>query len=324
MADDLFSRFKGGARPPQRPARPGLDDDDSGLAHRGTATHQVAEADVMLAIERIPAMPMVVQELLARVGNASSNASDLENLIRQDMAIAARLLKLVNSPFYGLGRPVSSIVEAVQIIGFSSLKCLVVAASTANLLAVDLAAYGFTDKGLWRNSVATAALARAVGMRNGSRPEEAEEYFAAGLLRDIGMLVLGPFLIQRKVQLRALGEGEGETDILRRERQAIGHDHCWVGDRVGEKWSLPPVIRLCIAHHHRIPPSATPAQLRLLASVRLAERLGYALGIGVAKDHPFESRPDPLLIQASGLDHHRFQELVQQVPEVVKSVDMNL
>lgn len=322
MADDLFSRFKGGARPPQRPTKPGIDDDDSGLAHRGPAmAHHVPEADVMLAIERIPAMPMVVQELLARVGNASSNASDLEDLIKQDMAIAARLLKLVNSPFYGLGRPVSSIGEAVQIVGFSSLKCLVVAASTANLLAVDLAAYGFAEKGLWRNSVATAALARAVGMRNGSRPEEAEEYFAAGLLRDIGMLVLGPFMTQRKVSLRAVDEGE--SDILRRERQAIGHDHCWVGDRVAEKWSLPPVIRLCIAHHHRIPPTATPAQLRLLASVRLAERLGYSLGIGVVKDHPFESRPDPLLIQASGLDHQRFQELVKQVPEVVKSVDMN-
>lgn len=322
MADDLFARFKGGSAP-KSTGRPPLRDDDSGLGLRraGSADH-VSETEVMLAIERIPAMPMVVQELLARVGNAASNASDLEGLIKQDMAIAARLLKLVNSPFYGLGRPVSSLTEAVQIVGFSSLKCLVVAASTASLLAVELGAYGFTEKGLWRNSVATAGVARAVALRNGTPADQAEEYFAAGLLRDIGMLVIGPFLGQRGIALRAVNDGE--ADILRRERAAIGYDHCWVGERIAEKWSLPPVIRLCIGHHHRIPPEATPAQLRLLASVRLAERLTYSLGLGVTKDHPFESRPDPLLVQASGLDHLRFQELVKQVPEVVKSVDMNL
>ncbi len=324
MPDDLFSRFR--SAPGQTPSEPTPvkppEDDDSGLAYRRqVSAPRASEGEILAAIERIPSMPMVVQQLLVRSGNADRSTADLEDLIKQDMGLAGRLLKLVNSPFYGLGQQISSITQAVAIIGLASLKSLAVAASTSSLLAVDLSVYGFADKGLWLNSCATAALAKAVALRNGTGKDEAEEYFVAGLLRDIGMLVLGPFLTQHKVALRR--STEGEIDILRRERQALGWDHCWVGEKVAEKWTLPDGLKLVIGNHHRIPPDASAKALRQMASVRLAERLTYAAGIGMLKDHPFDHQIDPLLIQAAGLSAPKFQELVRDMPGIVAKSDIS-
>ena len=332
MSDDFFSRFRtapgasaaGGGLPPELPRA--TCDDDSGLAYRqGAHQLRVSEADLLAAIERIPSMPIVVQKLLARTGDLASSTAGLEDLIKQDMGLAGRLLKLVNSPFYGLGAQVGSITQAVSIIGMASLKSLAVAASTSNLLAIDLSAYGYIDKGLWLNSCATAALAKSVAQRNGSSRDEAEEYFVGGLLRDIGMLVLGPCLAQHQTPLRkrsATGEA-ADADILRRERGLLGWDHCWAGEKVAERWTLPQGLMLVIGHHHRIPPDANVKVLRQLAGVRLAERLTYAAAIGLVKDHPFDHQIDPLLIQAAGLTAAKFGELVKDMPGIVAKSDLS-
>jgi HD-like signal output (HDOD) protein len=331
MSDDLFSRFRGApgasptvpsaTSPTSTPAQ--AVDDASGLAYRQIGNvSRLSEVEVLGAIERIPSMPIVVQKLLARSGNQAASTADLEDLIKQDMGLAGRLLKLVNSPFYGLGKQISSINQAVAIIGLASLKSLAVAASTSNILAVDLAGYGYADKGLWVNSCATAALAKAVAQRNGATRDDAEEYFVAGLLRDIGMLVLGPFLAQKKILLRKIVAPKEDSEILRREREALGFDHCWAGEKVAEKWTLPEGLRLVIGHHHRIPPDASMQVLRRLAGVRLAERLTYNLGVGVLKDHPFNHQIDALLIQAAGLNSAKFQELLKDMPDIIAKSDL--
>jgi HD-like signal output (HDOD) protein len=313
MGDDLFrGRFKPGAAPAAD------DDDDSGLSYRNQRglAGRPGEGEVNSAVDTLPALPTVVTKILARVGNAYSSAADLEELIKQDMVIAGRLLKMVNSPFYGLPQPVAGITQAVAIIGFASLKSLVLAASTSNLMVVDLSSYGFQPEGLWKNSIATAAVARAIGLSNGTGKDDAEEYFVAGLLRDVGMLVLGPFLKRRGIRLTRI---EGEHDILTAERQALGFDHCWVGDRVADKWNLPDALRMCIAKHHRIPASASDKDLKQLAAVRLAERLVYAAGVGVSPDHTFDKRIDEILIKAAGLDSPGFQQLMTDMPRLLSS-----
>lgn len=320
MADDLFSnqRFKPA---PTKPAS----EDDSGQEYRTQTigkTIQVGEAELLAEVDRIPSLPAVVQEILALAGSMSSTAMEMEELIRQDMVIAGRLLKLVNSPFYGLTKSVSSISQAVSIVGFSSLKSLVMAASAANLMVVDLSCYGFKADGLWKNSIVTAMLARDIARRCGVDKDEAEEYFMAGLMRDVGMLVLGPILAKNKVNLRK--KNGNKDDILTRERRAIGFDHCWAGDRVAEKWRLPAELALTIGKHHRIPSLLSDQQMKRLATLRLAERLGYASGAGVANDHPFETQIDGVLLQAVGLSASLFQTFMIEAPAIVAKADKSL
>jgi HD-like signal output (HDOD) protein len=176
---------------------------------------------------------------------------------------------------------------------------------------MDLDAYGFADRGLWKNSFATAALAKAVALEAKAGQQCEEEWFVAALLRDVGMLVLGPFLA--KSGIRLVAEADAEIEIMRKERQVLGWDHCWVGERVAERWALPEQLRLCIARHHRIPTDVNANTMRQLAAVRLAERIGYAAGIGLRKDHPFNIHIDGMLIHAAGLDPVAFGRLMKRV-----------
>lgn len=310
MTGDIFARFKA----PDSAA----DDDGSGAEFRRTGgLARLLESEVLDAIDRAPALPHIVGQVLARVGDAHSSTTELEQLIEQDMVLAGRVLKLVNSAFYRRPQPVGSIKEAVSIIGFASLRSLVLAASTSNILLVDLDPYAMARGGLWRNSIATAAVARAVGQRNGAGPDLAEEFFAAGLLRDIGMLILSPFLARSGVRLRKADD----ADVLLAERRAIGFDHGWVGDRLAEKWQLPPALRACIARHHRDPANDSEESARHLGALRLAERLVYAAGVGMLPDHPFPTQVDARTVKRAGLDATRFAALCAEVPVLVKDTD---
>jgi HD-like signal output (HDOD) protein len=309
MADDLFARFRGAAP---------VDKEGSS----GTRQIPVAlrETEVLAAVDRVPSLPTVVTQILAMVGKSASTAAELEALIRQDMALAGRLLKLVNSPFYGLAQPVASISQAVSIIGFASLKSLVLAASTSSLLQSDLSSYGFAERGLWKSSVANAALARAIAQRNRTHRDEIEEYFVAAFLKDVGILVLGPLAARSGLRLRKAEPGD--EDLQRRERRILGFDHCWAGLKVAERWNLPEQIREAIAHHHRMPADLPPDRVRRLASVRLAERIAANAGIGLAPDHPFDTGIDAVLLAGSGLDQAGFQDLIAQVPRIIASAEM--
>jgi hypothetical protein len=129
MTADIFSRFR---------APDPTDDDGSGSEYRRTGgLAQVAESEVLDAIDRAPSLPHIVGQVLQRVGDAHSSTADLEKLIEQDMVLAGKVLKLVNSAFYRRPQPVGSIREAVSIIGFASLRSVVLAASTSNILLVD-------------------------------------------------------------------------------------------------------------------------------------------------------------------------------------------
>lgn len=318
VADDLFHRF---SPMMQRVGGPAGIEEDSGSEYRaaGAPAGAPRESEVLSAIERLPPLPTVVRRILDLVGSERGSTGDLEDLLRLDMALVAKLLKLVNSPFYGLSGKVHSIQQAVTMIGFAGVRSLVVAASVSGAMAQDLAPYGFTERGLWQNSIATAAMARAVAQVNGAGGEEAEDHFLCGLMRDAGMLVLGPFLAQRGLRLRRTDE---PVDLLQRERVLIGFDHCWVGDRIGAVWRLPLFLRLALGRHHRA--AIDPIQARMLAAIRLAERLAYASRIGVVPDHPFESRVEPTMIAEAGLDAPRFQQLMQRLPAVIQGAQTSL
>lgn len=310
MPDDIFARFRG-------PAPVEHDDDSGSEFRRSGGAALIQEGEVLDAIDRVPSLPHIVGQVLQRVGDAHSSAADLGGLIEQDMVLSGRVLKLVNSPFYRRPQPVGSIRDAVSVIGFASLKSILLAASTANILMVDLEPYGMERGGLWRNSIATARVARAIGMRAKTGSDLSEEYFAAGLLRDVGLLVLSPLLARSNVRLRR----SPGVDILQAERRAVGYDHGWVGDRLAEKWQLPPALRAAIGRHHRDLEHELEAVRGHLGVIRLAERLVYAAGIGVSADHPFDVQIDARTIRQSGLDAAAFAAVCTEVPVLVKDTD---
>ena len=307
----MFRRFGSG-----RQTDNGADQHDTTEVSVRHGAGIASEAEILAGVDRLPALPVVVTRLLALVGSDMSSASDMERLIGQDMVIAGKLLKLVNSPFYGMANEIRSISQAVALIGFSSMRSLLLAVSTSDILNVQLAAYGFAPRGLWDNAMTTGSVAREIAKISGRPGEIADEYFVAGLLRDVGMLVLSPILERHNIILA--DRVDTTHDLIAAERTAIGFDHCWTGMRVAEKWQLPERLAFSIARHHRIPSTCADDRLHLVASVRLAERLVCKMGSGLTEHHPFRTAVDSSLLAATGLQSDVFRNLVGRLPEIVE------
>ena len=314
---DIFKRYRGGAA--QQTDNASFDDDEGGPSG---AYRRIREAEILAAIDRLPALPVVVQRVLGSMSDDKTDARALDELISQDMVITGRVLKLVNSPFYNQRNQVSSLQQAVALMGQRSLRSLVVAVSARDIMSADMSVYGFGPNGMWLNSMVTANLARRAGELLKLPSERCDEAFVAGLLRDVGMLVLGPILKEGDLTLQAT-DAKG-IDIIDRERSLIGYDHGWVGERVCSKWKLPQALTTVIGKHHRVP-STMDDDIRLLMTIlRIAERLAYTAKAGIDGGHNFDTAVDAPLLRAAGMKEDVFRSLLQAVPSVIESAKAEL
>jgi len=320
---DPFLRFRPIPVPGSIRMRASDGDGSRSGGSRGSRSSRVvplSENEIGMAIDRLPPLPAIATRILEVVGGDRASAADLEGLVRLDAVIAARLLKLVNSPFYGLPNRVASIAQAVTMIGFGGVKSLVVAAAMSELLQSDLAVYGFSNNGAWKCALACGAIAKAIAQETGVIGDEQEIYFLGGLMHDVGLLVTGPELRRRNLDCV---RGAGKS-LIEQERDCLGIDHVTVGERLAERWRLPVALRACISEHHFEPGRWTIAHTKLVASVRLAERLAFASRIGLNAKHAFDAKIDPVFLKQAGLDAASLQRLTKALPAVVAAAEIPL
>lgn len=230
-------------------------------------------------IRDLPALPEVVVRVMRLAEDPRSNAQSIARVIATDQAMAARVLKLANSAFYGLPRRVSTLSEAVVILGFRTIKNLAIAASTFELLNREIAGYWLQHGELWRHSLACAIGAQLIAQR--VRLPVVEEAFVAGLLHDIGKVAINLFVREQFDQImeRALRD---RIPFVEAEQAVLGFNHAIAGALIAEKWNLPPLLVSVIRYHHQ--PSQMPDPETLVSVVHLADILSITLGIGIGGD----------------------------------------
>lgn len=203
--------------------------------------------DIRSGIKRLSGLSPAVQTILPRLGEDSLSAHELGTMISQDPILAARVLHLANSPFYGLPRQVGSLDEAVLILGVSHLRGMVL---TTGLIGL------FADHQAIAHSLGTAAAAAALAKFLKQDPGTA---LTAGLLHNLGGLLLGHFATDAWQSL-AVQPVEAADHRLHRERKLFGFDHCELGSDIASDWHFPERICAAIRLHVR-PPDDTPDRL---------------------------------------------------------------
>lgn len=237
-----------------------------------------------LAIERVdaeirqlPSLSLTVTEALALIDRGDTQAGQLEQVIGRDQALAARILRVANSPFYGFAGHIGSLRQACVILGMYAVRNIVV---TAGVIArfPPTAAGRFDRLGLWRHAIGTGVAARVLAQHRGLDPDLA---FTAGLLHDIGKLALDAVFPEAFGQVLAHRD---KHDCLLRDAEAavLGFDHTDVGARVARHWKLPTTITEAIAKHHS--PDVGPASV-IVDVVHLADVLARGLDIGDGGDN---------------------------------------
>jgi putative nucleotidyltransferase with HDIG domain len=206
---------------------------------------QLSEDVLAERVASLPALPVIATELLKSFDQADLNVPTLARQISNDQSLAARALRLANSPFYGLAGRVTTINDAIVILGFRAVRSLVLSAvmvQTVNELgAEDQAARGF-----WRHSVAVAICARGLARFVGECQDTA---FTAGLLHDIGRVLLSTcFPEHSEAVLRRVKEED--CSFRYAEHLLLGLDHGIAGGILARQWGFPARIADAIARHH--------------------------------------------------------------------------
>lgn len=228
----------------------------------------------------LPTLPIVIPRVFHLLEDDRSSAQDLAEVIGSDQALASRILRLANSAFYGFRREITSINQAVVLLGFDTVKSIVLAATVFDTLAHGDAVSSFDRQQFWLHAVATAAGARLVA--RGLRLVDPEVAFVGGLLHDIGKVVLDRFFYRGYSQAVRLAL-DLPCPIREAEVAVFGVDHAEVGHWLAERWGLPSAIIAPVAFHHR-PDAAAPGSWALSAIVHLADILARNAGIGSGGD----------------------------------------
>jgi putative nucleotidyltransferase with HDIG domain len=226
-------------------------------------------------ITKILTIPAVVSRITALVGSGSVSAAEIAEEINKDQVLAAKVLKLVNSGFYGFRQPITTITHAMVLLGLDVVKTLVM---TASVLDIVDAMNAHLD-GLWEHSLGTARASNAIAER--MRAPNPEEYALAGLLHDIGKVVIAQTFPAEHARIRQRVDERGCLQ-LDAESEVLGVTHAEVGMWLLKKWSLPPKMVYPIAYHHNFHPRREFADRT--AIVHLADVLCRAKGIGYPGD----------------------------------------
>ena len=223
--------------------------------------------DRVLRSPRLPSLPTIALEVIELAQQPEVEFREIAETIQHDPALSSKILKTVNSAFYGQVREISTISRALQVLGLNSVKTLALGFSLVGNLKTSKGA-GLDHVEYWRRSLYTATAARALSRHAGIVQQE--EAFLGGLLQDMGMVALSQALGDEYADiLKAAGS---RHELLRdHEIEALGIDHAEVGAALAESWKLPPVLVAPIRHHEE-PDSADDELRTLVRSVALGNR----------------------------------------------------
>lgn len=227
--------------------------------------------DLMFEMRSLEPFPGVAARVLEVAGRKEVVPSELIELVQTDPGITSKVLKLCNSAYYGFQREIASLHEAGNLLGVTTLVNLVLTSSAGKYFRDYGSAKSRSMEARWEQCVSNAIGARLIAERHGK--VDPERAYTAGLLENIGHLVLDRFLDEAIEEIR--GMALGGTDLIEAERQVLGLHHAEIGARLSTRWSLPDVLVEVIRHHHH--PELAGPDAALAATIHLAEILTQEL-----------------------------------------------
>lgn len=230
--------------------------------------------DLLADSPELGSPPLVYRRLVEVINHPRGGAGDIANVIREDTALTARLLKLVNSAFFAFPKKIETVSQAVSVVGTSQVRDLALATSVTDLFK-GIPSELLDVEDFWKHSLAVGVAARVLAsLRNEAN---VERFFVAGILHDVGRLVLLMRAPQTTADLIARARTDG-TLLFETEREVLGFDHALMGGVLMDHWKMPEALRAAVRLHHD--PRRAERYPMEAATVHVADLMATALQLG--------------------------------------------
>jgi len=268
-------------------------------------------------LEELPTLPDIAARIISLANDPSASASDITEIISLDQSMTMKLLKLVNSAFYGFSGEITTVKHAVVILGFNEVKNLSLATSVFDAFSGK----GDTLKkeGLWRHAAVCAAVSRMIAKELGEK--ECGAFFVSGLLHDIGRVFLASYMPEALEMVIERASGGVET-VSSVEKELLGVTHSAMGGVLAGNWRLPAEITEVIRYHHN--PGNARLNRALTAAVSLANSLCHIEGLGGLPGVRPTMESDGLEIlkkERPGLNLDNIENIVSNLEDEINGID---
>jgi HD-like signal output (HDOD) protein len=274
-------------------------------------------ADLLRGCTEVSSLPTLYFRLNEAINNPNSSMSDIGQIIKDDPGLTARLLRLVNSSFFGFPAKIETISRALVIVGVKQLRDLALATSVVELFK-GIPEHLVSMESFWRHSVTCGIAAKIVATFR--RETSVERFFVAGMLHDLGRLLITMKAPEQVRQALCRSKSNGEL-LFRAEREEMGFDHAALGGEMLKSWNLPPSLEEAVTYHH------TPSKARRFpteaAIVHVADILAHAMQSGSSGEQfvpPLDGEAWRSLGLSTSILSPTLDQLERQVNEVVQTL----
>jgi putative nucleotidyltransferase with HDIG domain len=273
--------------------------------------------EIINKVKNLPPISQAALKLVSLLEQASISNDEVVQVIKCDNVLTAKLLRACNSPYFGLEEPVSSVDQAVLMLGHQQILHIVLTLAFGSAMVVPLPGYAVEASELWQHSLITATAAEIVAAEAYDLNVEAPVAFTVGLLHDIGKLVMSQAIKPEiQAEIRDLIEKQ-QCSRSEAEKVVLGTDHGEVGACLLQSWRLPDEVIEAVLNHHN--PIVEPRP-KLSVITHVANCLAHLAGSAPGWDG-FAVRVDPKAIAALNIDEARIEGMVVLVREASSKVD---
>ena len=262
-------------------------------------------------IERMPSLPTTIAKVLEVCNDPQASPADLNKIISIDPVLMGRVMKLINSAYYGLNQEITSLVRAIIMLGINTVKNLSLSTAVLGTLGTTSDSPALNMEGFWRHSLCVGVTAKLIARQRRIDRKSHEEYFIAGLLHDIGKIPLNNRLSSQYVEVMGLMDRES-IPLHAAETQIIGVHHGQVGGMIVDNWKLGTEIHDTVSYHH----SAEQYQGEfedLIFTIAMANHFANVEEIGYS-GNKFPDPLDPEIVEFLGVTVNELEvELLDRV-----------
>ena len=259
-------------------------------------------------IKNLPTLPVIVSRVLEVADDSGSSANELADIVSKDMSVSAKVLNLANSAFYGFSRRITTIPQAVVVLGFDTVRSLALSVSVFESLHTEDAEVSFDREAFWVHSIGCGNAARLVA--KALNYKDTGTFFVAGLLHDLGKVILDTYFHEQyaKVVEEMIEEERSAIDT---ETDILNIDHAEVGGWLAARWKFPEILVTPIASHHNLM-SADEQFMKEAVIVHLANILTKRAHIGLCYEEDI-APPSDLVHSELQLDDDQITAILREL-----------